>query len=262
MALASGSGVAGSQPVAPYTGPGAAVPSYPSTPTDTPVSTGDLVNSPIPGVSGYEGADALAMNAYNNALARINQQRMSTLQQFGYTGQIDPTTGTITGIAVNPNNPYGNLQMMLRNAALQAQSDQQAAQERGLRGGLANQAISADKFDFGNQSQQLGTDLENQLSDLQGQQSDAAYTRDSALWNAEQQAAEGAINNGQYDTPSYADVPIPDYGNTGAEPQTAVNTRGKVVPPPKLRKTVGASTATRRVRIIQQQTARRKGRRR
>lgn len=205
-----------------------------------------LVTSPVPGVGGYEQADVLATNAYNNALARINQQRMSTLQQYGYGGSVDPTSGTITGVHVDPNNPYGNFQTMLRGAAQQSMQDQMANQERGLHGGLANQALSADKYVFGGQSAQLGSALSDALSGLQDQQDTAGYTRDSALWQAEQAAAEQAIAQGQFDTPSYDGVPVPDYGNTGANPNPPAP------PAPKSR----AGTNPRAQRIIAQRTAR------
>lgn len=177
-----------------------------------------LVNSPVPDVGSYQQADVLATNAYNNALARINQQRQSTLQQYGYGGSIDPTTGTLSGLHVDAANPYGNFQQMLQGAALQSEQDQFANQERGLRGGLANQAITADKNAFGGQSAQLGSQLADALSGLQDQQDQAAYTRDSALWQAEQTAAENAIANQAFDTPSYAGVTTPGYGSTGTLP--------------------------------------------
>lgn len=196
-------------------------------PATSGVPTGDLINSPIPDTSGYESADVLAMNAYNNALAQINQQRLATLQQFGYKGTIDPATGTITGLGVDPNNPYGNLQQLLGTSADQSMQDAASNLARGLHGGLANQAVTADKNVFGGQSSQLGTDLENQLEGFQNDQSNAAYTRDNALWQAEQTAAENAVSQGQFDQPSYTGTSVPEYGSPGQNPQTVVPPSGK-----------------------------------
>jgi hypothetical protein len=177
-----------------------------------------LVTSPIPGAGGYEQADVQATNAFNNALARINQQRLSTLRQYGYGGSVDPTSGTITGIHVDATNPYGSFQQMLGGAAHQSMQDVGMNQERGLVGGLANQALTADKSAFGGASAQLGSALSDALSGLQDQQDTASYTRDSALYNAEQAAAQSAISGGNFDTPSYDGITVPNYGDTGVAP--------------------------------------------
>jgi|SRR5579884_449168 len=178
----------------------------------------DMVTAPIPGMDTYAGADINATNAYNNALARINQNRLSTMRQFGYTGTVDPTSGVITNMAVDPNNQYGNLQQLLRNSALQAQQDQFAAQDRGLHGGLANQAVSNDKYAFGLGSQQLGTQLTDALSSLQDQQDSAAYTRDAALQDAENQATLAAIAAGNFNTADFSDVTTPPYDDPNNDP--------------------------------------------
>lgn len=161
----------------------------------------DLVSTPIPGMSGstgYAQTNLDATTAYQNTLARLNQKRLSTLQNYGYTGQVDPTNGTLSGISVDQHNPYGNLQQMLRGNAVQDQQAQWAAQDRGLHGGLANQMVTNLKYDHGQASSQLGSALSDALAGFQDQQGQAAYTRDASLYAAEQQAAEYAMLNGLF----------------------------------------------------------------
>jgi hypothetical protein len=175
----------------------------------------DLITAPIPGMSGstgYAQGNLDATKAYQNTLARLNQQRLSTLQQYGYTGQVDPNNGTLSGIAVDQHNPYGNLQQMLRGNAIQDQQAQWSAQDRGLRGGLANQMVSNLKYGEGQASANLGTSLQDALSGFQDQQSQAAYDRDSALYAAEQSAAEQAMLNGLFNQADYSGLDVPDYG--------------------------------------------------
>jgi len=173
----------------------------------------------VPGAAGYLQADLMAKTAYQNSLTRINGQRQQALQQAGYTGGIDPNNGTITGLSVDANNPFGGYQQLLKNGAVSAQAAQDAAQQRGLgHGGLAAQGMDAAKFDFGNASNSFGTQFQSILGDLQGQQSDAAYARDQALWSAQQQAAQQAIAAGDFNPAMFdftpADYSTPSDGST------------------------------------------------
>lgn len=184
----------------------------------------DLFAAPIPGMAGdngYAQTNLDATKAYQNTLARLNQQRLATLQQYGYKGSVDPTTGTLSNIGVDPNNPYGNLQQMLRGNAQQDQQAQFQAQERGLNGGLAHQMVTSLKYGHGQASAQLGTALQDALSGYQDQQGQAAYQRDAALYAAEQQAAQNAILNGLFSQGDMSGLDYPAYGQTGADP-TAV----------------------------------------
>jgi hypothetical protein len=151
------------------------------------------VESPIPGAPGYAGAALNANNAYNNTLARINAKRQQTLKQYGYTGNVNPTSGQIENVHVDPYNQYGGLQQMLRSGALAGQNADFSAEERGLHGGLAHKADAQLKYDFGQQSAQLGQDFAGGLTDLTDQQTQAAQARDQALYEAQRQAAADAI---------------------------------------------------------------------
>lgn len=149
----------------------------------------------IPGADQYASAEVMANNAYNNALAQINKNRLNTLTQYGYTGTVDPTSGVVTGVHVDPHSMYGELQQMLHGNALADEQALQSSEDRGLRGGLAHQGEAALRYQHGADATALGTNLESALSDLQGQQQTAAENRDNALWQAEQSALDAELQS-------------------------------------------------------------------
>lgn len=200
--------------LAPPTGGGGGTPGTPS-----PIPSG---SSPIPLSSGdYASAAAMANAAYNQALAQINGQRQSALQSFGYEGQIDPTTGQITNMQVDPHNPYGQYQTMLRQGALDQQGVQAADAARNLGsaygargGGLAAQGMTNAKLAFGADSANLGQALMGTLSGLSDQQLSAQDTMNSALWNAELASAQSAIQNQAFNPADFSG--ITDQGPAGS----------------------------------------------
>lgn len=194
------------------------VPGVPAAPTPG--------SSPIPLSSGdYATSAAMANAAYNQALASINGQRQNALQSFGYSGQIDPTTGQITNMQVDPNNPYGQLQSLLRQGAADQQGVQAAAAARGLGavsgargGGLAAQGLTNAKLAFGANSANLGQSLMSTLGDLSGQQQSAQDTMNNALWQAELASAQNAIQTGAFNPADFSG--ITDQGIPGSNPSS------------------------------------------
>lgn len=155
----------------------------------------------------------LGKTAYNNTLARLNKQRGSTLQQYGYLGDVDPTTGVLSHVRVDPNNQYGDFQSMLRSQAGLAQQAEWANQDRGLRGGMANKALSDLRYGFGQQSAQLGTNFSNQFTDFQDQQTQAKYEYDKAVYEQQLEDARNAIANGGFNPAGNDDGGNDDGGN-------------------------------------------------
>ena len=147
----------------------------------------------FPGADVYQQEQLAANTAYQNAVAKLNQQRTSTLNSYGYLGQIDPSSGAISNIRVDPNNPYGQYQTLLRSSAQQSEQAHEAAVGRGLSGGLANQGDRAAQQQYGAGAYQLGTNLQNALSGYDTNQIDAANQRDQAVTSAQQQAASAAL---------------------------------------------------------------------
>ena len=173
--------------------------------------------SSIPGAYDIAGADALALKAYQNALAQVNQGRTATLQQYGYLGDINPTTGELTNLRVDPHNPYGAYQQMLKGGDQAKLAAEYAAQGRGLgSGGLAAQGITAAHQQFGADSAQMGQNIMNSLEGLQQTQTDAQQTYNDALWQAQQQATAQAIAAGAFDTAPAAPAQPYGQGATGS----------------------------------------------
>lgn len=161
----------------------------PNQPPDTGTSRASgasFTPGPIPNIDIYARAEVMANNAYDKAVAQLNQNRLNTLTQYGYTGKVDPTTGVVSGVAVDPHSLYGSLQQLLHNQAVEDTSAQNAAQDRGLVGGLAHQAASELRYAHGGQDTALGSDLQSKLADMQTQQQVAAETKDNTLWQAEE----------------------------------------------------------------------------
>lgn len=147
----------------------------------------------FPGADVYAGAETAANTAYGNALVRLNQQRQSTLNQYGYMGDIDPNSGALTNMRVDPNNPYGQYQQTLRGGAQESEAATDDAAGRGLSGGLAQQGQTQAKYDFGKATNALGTSLTDTLGGYDTSQTDADNQRVEAVTSAREQAAAAAL---------------------------------------------------------------------
>lgn len=157
-----------------------------------------------------------AQDAYKRALIRFNAQRGGLLRQYGYAGDIDPTTGMVKNLRVDAGNSYGLLQQLLHNQALEDTSAENAAQERGLVGGLAHQAEGELRYQHHGQSSDLANTLLGNLGDLNSQQLDAKHTLDMALYQLQHQAAQEAINNGEFNPADLTDLTDGSGGGGGA----------------------------------------------
>ena len=71
----------------------------------------------IPGGSIYAGAATLAKTAYQKALARLNQQRGTTIRNAGFKANINADTGMVEGLGVDQTNMYGDFQQLNRQQA-------------------------------------------------------------------------------------------------------------------------------------------------
>ena len=175
-------------------------------------------SGPIPNLGNYADIALQAKTAYQQALAQINSQRQGALRSFGYTAGIDPNTGMLTDMKVDPNNPYGQYEQMLNTHAQTSEQAKYSAEARGLgHGGLAAQGITAEQRSFGADASQLGQNLIAQLEGLQAQQQQA-QTYNDALYQAELAAARDAILNQQFNTPDASGAS--DGGFPGYDPTT------------------------------------------
>ena len=153
----------------------------------------------IPNAGVYGAESAAATNAYNNAVAAATSQRNALYHSYGLNEQG----------SVDPNNPGGQYQMMLKGQDDQFRQDRFNSAHRGLSGGgLANQAEGHDRdadigqdFQFQSAVAGVGSDYQNTLQQ-------AGTTRDDAITAAYNDAMNKALSDqlsamgsGYYDAP-------------------------------------------------------------
>lgn len=168
--------------------------------------------APPPGTDQAAEGYAAANDAYKRAIIRFNQQRTGLLQQYGYKGTVDPTTGLMTNVGVDAGNSYGALQQLLHTQAGEDQQAQFSAEDRGLVGGLANQGEQELSYQHHGQSSSLANTLFGNLADLDSQQLDAKNTLDNALWQLTHGATTDAIGAGDYSPADVSSVTGDDSG--------------------------------------------------
>lgn len=146
--------------------------------------------TPIPGLAGYAGAAELANQAYNNAMARYNQQRSDTLLKYGYTQDANGK------LSVDPNNQFGSYQQMLRGEAQQNESlgRAQAASGWGTGSGYLGAQRANVQYGQGLEQTNLGHALTSDLTGISQGEQDAAYQKNAALYQAQETATQNAIN--------------------------------------------------------------------
>lgn len=202
----------------------------PMTTVQTP--DGRVITTTIPGAAIYGQAAAFAKRAYQMALGKINQQRSRAGREWGYKFEVDPESGVVKNLGVDPDNPYGLFQKANRSQADRYQSARDAIIERGIRGGLARQATTNLRYDFGEEDAKIAQGLTDRLADLQEQQTTSKFDYDKALWEAELEAlrqallaslfnrASGGGGGGSRPAPAPAQSdPAPQYPNVGSTQQ-------------------------------------------
>jgi hypothetical protein len=196
----------------------------------------------IPGASVYGGAALLANTAYQKSLARLNQQRGDTIQQGGFGAEIDPTTGMVKGLHVDPYSKTGAFQMLNRDQAQQDEASRWQAQSRGLGtgGGLAAQMRNNTRFGFGKQDADLVGGINSALAGYTDQQTQAAQQRDSALYQAELAATQQAQQGEDWSPTDYSGLDLTPYGMNAPDATPAPVTGVKAGPAKK----PAAKTAT------------------
>lgn len=183
----------------------------------------------IPGAPGYEQANLLARRAYDNAMSRLQQRRSQSLLHYGYTRD---ASGKLN---VDPNNEYGAYQQMLRGEDQQSHALDRAQRASGWGGGgyLGQQAEDLQHAQGGDQAQ-LGQSFADELSGIANDEQDAAFQRDQALYQNEQEAAQRAIDQGNFNPADYSNLDVPDYGEPPKGELPPIGGRGGKGPRPKL----------------------------
>jgi hypothetical protein len=184
----------------------------------------------IPGAPGYEQANLLAKRAYDNAMSRYQQQRSSTLTKYGYNRDASGN------LSVDPNNEYGGYQQMLRGEASQGEGLQRAQAHSGWDTGsgyLGQQREDLSHAQGGEQAA-LGTALTGELTGIDQGEQDAAFNRDSALYQNQLQAARDAAAANQFNPADYSGVDAPGYGEIPNPPAPAAKAPAKRAVPKKV----------------------------
>lgn len=195
-----------------------------------------------------------ANQAYQQALARFNQQRTGLLQQYGYKGTVDPSTGLMTNVGVDTGNVNGQLQQLLGQQDQEDQNAEFGMEDRGIVGGLANQAQTNLRSGHSAQTSGLAQQLLGSLSGLNDQQVTAKQTLDQALWQSQQDAAQQAIDAGEYNP---ADLSSLVASLTGSK--AATSTAGKTaVAAPNSKLNLAAPTAVLKPKVSATTTAQKK----
>ena len=165
-------------------GGGYAPPAAPPVPSDPGTAATSQAIIPDAGVYGAESA--AAVNAYNNAIATALAQRNALYNQYGL----------LNDGSVDPNNPQGSYQQMLRAQADQYAADEQNAQARNLGGrGLGAQQESHDVADSQAQDFQMQQQIAKIASDYADSLTSAGNTRDSSIAQAYTDAMNTALQN-------------------------------------------------------------------
>lgn len=175
--------------------------------------TGGSSGGGIPGGALIAQQLAYAKKAYENALAKITNQRQTLGRTSGYTFDVDPESGVMRSMRVDPQSLYGTFQMLNRQQADRDEAARGSAVERGLGsgGGLAAQLRSDAKFQSGQEDAQFSSSLIDTISQLALQQQDAKNAYDQAKWQAELDAARAA-------QPRYTGGGAPSGGDEGGGP--------------------------------------------
>ena len=164
----------------------------------------------IPGAPGYEQANLLARRAYDNAMARLQQRRSQSMLHYGYTRDAQGNLG------VDPNNEYGAYQQMLRGENQQSHRLDRAQRASGWGGGgYLGAQMDELQHQQGGEQAQLGEAFTNELAGISQQEQEAAYGRDQALFQNEQEATQRAIANDQFNPANYDGIDVP-YGEEQA----------------------------------------------
>lgn len=139
-------------------------------------------NGPMPDSGAFGIYQAQAATAYQNAMAQIQNQRSSLLQQSGFGANYDPTTGAYLGLS-GPlaNAPTGTYQQMMGANAQQHAADQAAISGLGFHGGLARQAHEASQRTTGQRAADYAAQLAGSLSDLTNQETNQTDQYQSGL---------------------------------------------------------------------------------
>jgi hypothetical protein len=175
---------------------------------------------PIPGASQVGQTYLSAVDAYKRALAQFSQQRQGLMTQYGYTSDVDPTSGVMKNTRVDPNNPYGEYQLNRRSNYMDYLGAEQNRMERGLgRKGLGSQLLGDMRFNWGGKDSATSRSLIDSMSGIDQNQQEAYANMTNSYWEALLSAAQSGIEGGDFGYPEedYSDIAGPDEPGGGPQ---------------------------------------------
>ncbi len=150
-------------------------------------------------------------------MSRLQKQRSSTLLKYGYNRD---ATGNLS---VDPNNEYGSYQQMLKGESGQVEGlgRAQAASGWGGESGYLGQQREDLAHAQGGEQAALGQGLTGELTAVDQGEEDAAFNKDSALYQAQLDAANRAADANQFNPADYSGLNQPEYGADVTTPPVA-----------------------------------------
>lgn len=185
----------------------------------------------IPDPAVYEGETAQALQAYQNALTAIAGRRSNTLQNYGFTASVDPTTGALQNYGIDAHNQFGALQQLMNQQQAEDQSTQQADVARGIGTlGLGAQQLARVRMAHAAGTQALGKQFVGEIGSEANDQLSALQGYNEAKVQAQRDALLSAIQNGfftpvQQSNDSTQQTPPPS-NNTQPPPLAPVKVKG------------------------------------
>lgn len=179
--------------------------------------TPTAINTTLPGA--YLGQENDAEAAYQQALQNISTQQAQLMQQTGFTGDINPTTGALTNEHIDANDQYSQVMGLLGSHASNMKSLREGLLGRGLGAtGLSAQQQALLKFTQAGETSNLGSQFSSSLNDLYKQGQDALTTRNSAFTSAEQNALNYQIQQQLFDAIN-SNTAVKNTNGAGFAPQ-------------------------------------------
>lgn len=144
---------------------------------------------------------AAIQRAYNQAISNIRTKRQGLATQYGYTYDVDPSSGAFSNYRIDPNNQYGLAQMLLKKQGGELDQIERASVERGLRpqfGGLGQGFQSEQRFLQGAETTDFGRQWNEALTSLTQADIDARRSMEDSMYSADMDALMYAIQERLY----------------------------------------------------------------
>lgn len=161
-----------------------------TTPTAPDISYTD---ASIPYVGPYAQAQALAQQAYENAMAQTNSQRALTMQQYGFMPDANGN------LVIDPSNRFGQVQQTMLTNQQEADSLEQGALNRGFHGaGFAQQGANAGRLAEQARMFNVGQGALNQLTNLSQQAAQSQWTLDNSALTNKMNSVQYALDHNMF----------------------------------------------------------------